>query len=463
MILALLLAFATTTPSALPDDAVIALIMVDRFADGAPNGPDVVQGGLRRFQGGDLTGVRVKLPYLQALGVTHLWLTPLHQQVADVEGTAPYHGYWPQQLDAVDPHFGSLADLQALVRDAATMQIGVVLDVVTNHFGYGASDPLQLVRKQCGDDETTSCLFGLPDLATEEERIQAVVVDKTLWWVRQAPIAGFRIDAFKHVDRQTSSAIRQGARALRPGFFTLAEQWGTGPGDAVVDDIISSGAADAVFDFGLMGLARDFVKGRMRSAAFAHHLVERDAVAAGGPPMLPFLDNHDTETWTHAVGSSRSPIGAALLLTNRGVPVVTWGTELQREGGPQDPENRTFMPWERASSSSSLTFWSRLIQLRRSSPATRAGALRIRALDVADAPRFVVYDRQHGRQRVVVAVALDRALRHLEPLARDTQIDDVIAWHGSAARKDGSLVIDVEKDGAVVVVLRERPVSREVP
>ncbi len=452
------------TAAGLPDDAVIALIMVDRFADGAPNRPDVVAPSspqaLRLFQGGDLPGLRARLGYLHDLGVTHLWLTPLHQQIVGppVDETAPYHGYWPQTLDAVDPHFGSLADLQGLVDDAAALHMGVILDVVTNHLGYGANDPLHLVRAHCGDDDVSSCLFGLPDLQTEDERVRAIVVDKTLWWARQAPLAGFRIDAFKHVDRATSTALRA---AVPPGFFTLAEEWGASPGDAVVDEILSSGAADAVFDFGFAGLARDFVQGRMRSAAFVHHLVKRDADAAPRAPMLPFLDNHDLATWTGSVGAQRSPIGAALLLTNRGIPVVTWGTELLREGGATDPENRSFMPWDRAEQqqhdpSSSFHFWRRLIHLRTSSIAARRGTLSIRGHDVDDsAPHFTVYERRHEQQRVVTALALDRPLHHIEPLARAAHLVDVIAWHGRAQREGEQLVIDVDKDGAVVVVLQD--------
>jgi glycosidase len=119
-------------------------------------------------------------------------------------------------------------------------------------------------------------------------------------------------------------------------------------GDVDVGADIAAGAADAAFDCALMGLARDFVTGRLRGQALGHHLEQRCAAAASAAPMLTFLDNHDTETWTHATGTARAPLGAPLLLLTPGIPVLTWGTELARIGGAKDPDNRSMMPWEAA-------------------------------------------------------------------------------------------------------------------
>ena len=455
---------------ALPDDAVIAFVMVDRFADGAANLGDVVPGAPRRFQGGDLAGLRARLGYLHELGFSHVWITPLHLQVQGLvgtgaEATAAYHGYWPTQLDAVDPHFGTVQDVQALVDDAGALGMGIVLDVVTNHLGYGAADLHQLTRHPCGDDERTRCLFGLPDFKTEDPAVAAFVVDKTLWWLQQAPFAGFRYDAFPHGEPSVFQSVQARARQKNPAFFGVAERWGAAAGDAVVDDDIATLRCDAALDFGLKGLTADFLSRRMKTRAFVHHLVNRDRLAAQRAPMVTFLDNHDVESWVHAVGPARAPLGAALLLSTRGIPALSWGTEVGREGGAGDPDNRTFMPWARVQQqqqqpSSSLWWWSRLIHLRRALPALRNGALRVLASDVdGHGSQFVVFERVDANDRVIVALALQAGLVSVLPLAAGEHLVDVISWHGATAdsmQESGAarLRLEVPAEGAVVVHLR---------
>lgn len=470
-------ASSTAPPAAgLPDDAIVAFVMVDRFADGAPNLPDVTPGHPRRFQGGDLVGLRARLPYLQSLGVTHVWLTPVAEQVPGLVGsgddaTAAYHGYWPRDLQGVDPHFGDAEALRSFVTDARARGIGVVLDVVVNHVGYGAASPERLVRPVCGDTELDRCLFGLPDLQTEDPRVQAIVVARTVAWAKDFDLDGFRFDAFRHVGADVFRAIRSGARAQRPGFFALAEIWGAGPGDAAVDAAVAAGAADAALDFSFHGLARDWVAGRMRSAAFAHHVLAREAALAHGPPMLAFLDNHDVETWAHATGA-RAPLGAPLLFFDRAVPVVTWGTEVGRQGGAGDPDNRTSMPWDdvaraEADPQSPLHLWRALAALRRKHPVLHTGLLSVVAHDEAavdDAAvndddggaGFVVLQRTDERTRAVVAVARKNALVHVQPLASGARLLDVVASPGGgAALLSGRLVVRVPKDGSVTVVVAE--------
>ena len=96
-------------------DAVFYEIYVRSFADG--NGDGV----------GDLAGIRSRLPYLRDLGVDALWLTPFYPSPgAD-------HGYDVADPRDVDPLFGDLAELDALVADAHDLGLRVTVDVVPNH------------------------------------------------------------------------------------------------------------------------------------------------------------------------------------------------------------------------------------------------------------------------------------------------------------------------------------------
>nr|CAJ81030.1 acarbose resistent alpha-amylase AcbE [Actinoplanes sp. SE50/110] len=124
------------------------LVMPDRFANG-DTGND--QGGLTGdrlttgydptdagfYHGGDIQGVIDKLDYIQGLGTTAIWLTPIFKN-KPVQGTGPnasagYHGYWITDFTQVDPHFGTNEDLKRLVGLAHRRGMKIYLDIVVNH------------------------------------------------------------------------------------------------------------------------------------------------------------------------------------------------------------------------------------------------------------------------------------------------------------------------------------------
>ncbi|MEV3938529.1 pullulanase-type alpha-1,6-glucosidase [Glycomyces sp. NPDC049804] len=140
------LAALATTPA---DEAEqFYFVMTDRFADGdASNNTGGMQGDALAtgydpakrmfYQGGDLAGVEQRLDYIEGLGTTAIWLTPVvvNQPVQVTENWtgAGYHGYWGTDFTAVDPHLGDDAQLQSLIDAAHERGIEIYLDVVVNH------------------------------------------------------------------------------------------------------------------------------------------------------------------------------------------------------------------------------------------------------------------------------------------------------------------------------------------
>ena len=96
-------------------DAVIYQVYIRSFADG--NGDGI----------GDLLGIRTRLPYLKALGVDAVWITPFYASpMAD-------GGYDVADYCAVDPMFGTLGDFDALTDEAHDLGLRVIMDLVPNH------------------------------------------------------------------------------------------------------------------------------------------------------------------------------------------------------------------------------------------------------------------------------------------------------------------------------------------
>jgi len=140
------------------EDQVFYFLMVDRFSDRQEKGcwdlkgRQVDLGKTPLFQpldggsadrgtwtasgrgwcGGTLAGLESKLGYLKRMGVTAIWISPILKQVAF---QSTYHGYGVQDFLSIDPHFGSGADLRALVEKAHGAGIYVILDIILNHTG----------------------------------------------------------------------------------------------------------------------------------------------------------------------------------------------------------------------------------------------------------------------------------------------------------------------------------------
>lgn len=378
-------------------DAIVYLVIPDRFADGDPTndgGAEYDPGSPLGRHGGDFAGLRAGIPHLADLGVNVLWTTPAVQNVvAGVPHASAgeptrvhrgFHGYWPERLDAVDPHLGTEAELRALVSDLERAGVRTLMDVVVNHLGYGAAlaeDPAW-VRTPCppagspeAEDPVTACIFGLPDLRTEDPAVAVRVAGAAAAWVGPARGAhAVRLDAARHVGRPFLRAVGEAVRAARPGALVVAEVAGASPGAPEGDVWFDEGGVDALFDFGFGDHALDFAAGRGRVEALARHLEGRHR----RPDRLWFhaLATHDTPPGQTRAGSpERFLLAVALQMTVAGVPVIYSGDEVGRLAGDW-PDNRPDLPAPAAWDARALDHHRRLVALRRQHPALSRGAHR---------------------------------------------------------------------------------------
>lgn len=341
-------------PSAARPSPVIYFAVTDRFANGDPgNDVNVDRAAPGAYHGGDLAGLRANLPYLAALGVDVLWLSPVVDNIdGPVEGAGfpdwGYHGYWARDFERIDEHLGTEADLRALVEDAHARGLRVLLDVVLNHPGYGArwaADPAWTrtpERGDCGADPLTECLYGLPDFRTEDPKIADWLIDAHLGWAERSGVDGFRVDSALHVGLDVLARLAQRARAARGrDFFLLGEVWGAAPARAESAPYLR--VFDALYDFEFADRAHAFVTGAEDAPAFARWLEARGPAAER---FVVFLNTHDTPGFLYRVGADVDTflLAVGLQMTIPGMPLVYYGDEVARRGG-EWPENRSDMPW----------------------------------------------------------------------------------------------------------------------
>ena len=341
-------------PAPPPADDLIYFVMVDRFANGDPgNDGEIDPSDPTAFHGGDLQGVIDQLDYLQGLGVRTVWLSPVFQMRTDkfFEWGA-FHGYWTQDLTAVEPRFGDAALLRELSDQLHARGMRLLLDVVWNHVAMDApvqaehpdwfhpsvgiedwDDPFELVNHE---------VHGLPDWAQENPEVYAYLRDASLAWVREVQPDGFRVDAVRHMPTEFLASISADlAEQAGPGFFLLGEDFNGDP--VALAETYARGGFDSMFDFPLHYAMLDVFCDDRHPGRLAATL-SGDGAYPDAQKLVTFLDNHDLPRIMSRCHGDLSRVRKALAfqLTTRGIPAITWGLEAGLEG-EGEPENRADM------------------------------------------------------------------------------------------------------------------------
>lgn len=382
-------------------DDVIYLLMPDRFANGdkANDDPSESPGLLdrsrpRHYHGGDLQGVINRLPYLQELGVTALWLTPWYDNVnhlntkerytADNQRSArgvastDYHGYGAVDFYAVEERFGNLTKLQELVRTAQSRGVKIIQDQVANHTGpyhpwaqhpptptwFNGTPEKHLENEwqiwtvadpNAPADKLKSTLEGwfiniLPDLNQNDRETATYLIQNSLWWIGMTGLDAVRQDTLPYVPRRYWAQWTAALKKEYPQLTILGELWDGKPelvaffqGGRRQFDGVDTGV-DTLFDFPLYYAIRDVFAKRQPMTRLAQTLAA-DTNYVDARHLVTFLGLHDTGRFLSEPGATREGLKLAFtyLLTTRGTPLIYYGDEIGMTGGG-DPHNRAGFP-----------------------------------------------------------------------------------------------------------------------
>jgi neopullulanase len=374
------------------DDAMY-LLMPDRFANGDTTNDSPAQSpGLldrtkgRYYHGGDIAGLKKKLPYLKDLGITAIWLNPLYdnnnglnrREMYDNLPITDYHGYGATDMYAVDEHMGDMNSFKSLVDDAHAMGIKIILDMVANHTGpyhpwatdaptptwfHGttAKHPNNTWQTwTLADPYSTPAIRAptldgwfidiLPDLNQDDPEVAKYIIQNTLWWVGMSGMDGIRQDTWPYVPR---TFWRNWMDAIKREYPTLRVVGEVFDGDAAMIAFFSGGRqqfdgidtkVDALFDFPLYYAIRSaFARGRnLRDVPQA---LMRDHLYPNPNSLVNFLGLHDVNRFMSEQGATPEGLKLAytFLITARGTPLIYYGDEIALPGG-NDPDNRRDFP-----------------------------------------------------------------------------------------------------------------------
>jgi glycosidase len=350
------------------------------------------------------------LPRLARMGVGILWLMPIHPiGQRNRKGTLGSY-YSVADYTGVNPAFGTLEDLRALVRQAHALGMKVILDWVANHTAWdhpwtrAHKDWYKLDAK--GEIYPVTFQAGTPHeeqwgdvvaLDYAKPALRTAMIEAMSYWLREADIDGFRCDVAFLVPTDFWVGARAALDAIKP-VFMLAEA--------------DKPELHAAFDMSYGWDTAEIMKNIARGKASAQAL--RDWARA--PPAFPadayrmrFTNNHDFNSWQ---GSDAELYGAAfpamamLSFTLPGMPLIYGGQEAGLARKLPFFE-KDAIEW---GSFKLERFYAELIALKKRNPALAAGQQGgTLALRDAGAPELFAFTRRLGAHGVDVTVNLSAA------------------------------------------------------
>lgn len=354
-------------------DAVY-LIMPDRFANGNIDNDSVagycqgvLPGNLHKRQGGDIQGIIEHLDYIEDLGMTALWTTPLFD---DNDVQYSYHHYATTDIYRVDPRFGSNEDFKRLVDSCHSHNLKYIMDIVPNHINprywwaddipdsawyhrwpeftrtnYTLSVQTDPHASEADKKELTQGWFdtNMADLDLTESLLFDYMRQAYIYWIEYTGLDGLRVDTYPYNNLQDVSRLMHAIRNEYPFMNIVGECWvKTVPEMAYYQsgnnnkDGFDSGLP-TVIDFMLKDyLEWVFVEDENWNTGlirFYSHFAQ-DFAFANPNLIMNMIDNHDMSRYSNAVNGDTElyKMGLALIAVVRGFPQYYYGDEIMIYG-----------------------------------------------------------------------------------------------------------------------------------
>ncbi|HEX4374148.1 MAG TPA: alpha-amylase family glycosyl hydrolase [Puia sp.] len=370
---------------------LIYLIMPDRFSNGDPSNDkfadmnDTSSDRSNPFlrHGGDLQGITNHLNYFNDLGVTALWLTPVieNDQSLTIESRAmrsAYHGYAFTNQYKMDKRFGGNEAYKKLVSEAHAHGIKIIQDAVYNHIGnkhFLFLDPPSkdwfnqwpaytnttykdqpLVDKYASKYDYNVAVNGwftpfMPDVNQRDPYVANFLIQYAIWAVEEFGIDGWRVDTYFYSDRDFLNKIN---KALYDEFPHISIFGETTTNSVTEQAYFSQNNLNVAWKSNLQGVTDyEWFSGALaslkeNSGEKLYNKLVQDILYKDPMRNEIFFDNHDQDRFYSVIGEdfAKYKMGIALLLTQRGIPQIYYGTEILMKNlkNPSDAEVRRDFP-----------------------------------------------------------------------------------------------------------------------
>ena len=348
---------------------------------------------------GTLRGVEAQIPRLKALGVDVVWLMPIYSPgLTDRWGTYA-SPYCVKDYKAIDPDYGTDADLRSLVTAIHANGMEIWLDWVANHTSTDNAWITSHPEYYVWENGSIKHPYGWNDvyqLNFDNAGMRDAMIDALKYWVREFDIDGYRCDYASGPGKAFWAQARAEVNQIKD-IAWLAEDGGDGSNAELVRDVFDYnyawGFSDNVRAIGSSNNAS-------RLAELCNDLVNGDNARAyyGGKSRMVYLTNHDVVqdkggSEEKALGDNLKPM-TVMMFTVYGMPLIYNGQEVQYQCDNIMLSEKTPIDWN-TGRSDITDLITRLAHIKHTEPALRtssqSGAL---VNHTADNAGVYVYERR---------------------------------------------------------------------
>ena len=353
----------------------IYFLMPDRFSNGDKSNDKVAglkdqslnRDSIFLRHGGDLQGVLNHLDYLEGLGVTSLWMTPVLEN--DMPNRTE-HGYAATNQYAIEKRFGGESAYLKLSDALHKRGMKLIQDIVYNHSGrfhflvQDAPDKTWVHQwpKFTEPSHKEQVIFDpyaskteqvkmsdgwftpeMPDLNQSNPFMAKFLIQNAIWSVETFGVDGFRIDTYKYNDLPFVNQLNQTLKNDFPSITSFGESWVHGVAaqayfvennmNVPFKSNLQGGQDFQTLFYGILpALNENF--GWTDGVTKLYTTLSNDFLYKDATRNVLFLDNHDMTRILSSLGESvpKLKIALAWLFTCRGIPQLYYGTEVMMKG-----------------------------------------------------------------------------------------------------------------------------------
>ena len=333
---------------------------------------------------GDLNGVTQNLDYIKDLGFNGIWLMPINSG-------ASYHKYDVTDYYNIDHNFGTVEDLENLVKAAHEKGIDIIMDLVINHTSdkhpwfTNAKQAIIANGSPSGEYANyynftkssssgyaqiagTSYYYeaqfwgGMPDLNLDNEAVRTEIVNIMRFWLNKG-VDGFRLDATtsyytNNISKNVSFLrwLYGEAKQIKEDVYMVGEAWYAS--DFQIRQYYDSGV-DSFFIFpvaqGTGAICTDLREAKTNSGQLFGKLLTTQEETYDIGIMAPFLSNHDTSRAVSFLGKTipnKTKFAQGLISLMKGAMFVYYGEEIGMSSPDtkSDPSKRVAILWDKKDS-----------------------------------------------------------------------------------------------------------------
>jgi cyclomaltodextrinase len=348
---------------------------------------------------GNFNGITAKLDDLKSLGVTILWLMPIHPIGQEKKKGTIGSPYAVRDYYGISPDYGTADDLKRLIREAHARGLKVIIDIVANHTSWDSvlmKHPEYYKHDAKGNITYPYDWFDIAALNYANQDLRRYMTDMLKMWLRDFDLDGFRCDVAGEVPTDFWENARAELQSIKPDIVMLAE--------AHKAELLVK-AFDLDYSWPLHSALTGALQGSGRASDVRDEWEKEVREGPRGALHMRFSDNHDERRAIARFGEPGALAASAFVFTLDGTPMLYNGMEVgdTTESGAPALFEKLPIFWAIADRRPEFPrFYKQMIALRQASEALRRGS--VQWLRNSDDSRVVTYLRQSAHEEILVAI-----------------------------------------------------------